>query len=229
MSNERISTALLVLGFMLMACSTILLSCSGCSGSKFSAPDAQYRTRTTETLKDGTVRVTETATKAKGSDVSSDTAEDVEVGSVAADGSEARVGEGAYQGMQEHTSMTPLYVAGVAIVLGSVAVGWLVTVRLGLITGAAGMSLLVLTRFLDVYPFVSMVVMGVIGLGLIGYLIYTGRLGEDAQRTLGTVVAAIERASDSKALKADIEKTAKARGNDTVVKDTINRTKKREI
>lgn len=125
--------------------------------------------------------------------------------------------------------MTPLYVAGVAIVLGSVAVGWLVTVRLGLITGAAGMSLLVLTRFLDVYPFVSMVVMGVIGLGLIGYLIYTGRLGEDAQRTLGTVVAAIERASDSKALKADIEKTAKARGNDTVVKDTINRTKKREI
>lgn len=212
----------LISGFLVAA----FIFVASCTGSRFTAPDAEYTTRTTETMRDGTVRVTETATKALGSSVNSDKAEGVDVGEVSATAEQASVGKGAYKGMEEHTSMTPLYVAGVAIIVGSVAIGWLVSIRLGLITGASGMVLLVLTRFIDMYPMFSMVSMGIVGISLLVYLAYTGRLGEDAKKTLSTVVEAIETSDEGPPIKSKIEETARTNGTDKTVKDTVNRTKK---
>jgi len=209
----------------------LCLAIASCANSRVDGPTSTWERTTTTAFPDGKIETVRLLVQSGGVRITGQAVGEVSIPESSASETGAATGQGELKSKKEAgVKLQPLIFIGAAFIAAGFALGWLAkNVRLGLLVGTAGVTLIGTAILFDRYPWVVLIAAAA-GLGALGYIawrLYQGRETEADAKVMAGAVEDLKKLKMADSTLAAIEARSEAANRKETFKARLRRLRAR--
>jgi len=192
----------------------LALFIAGCSGARLDGPTSTWQRSPSSAYADGPTETVQLLVQSGGVKITGEAVGEVSIPESSASELGAATGQGELKSKKESdVKLQPLIFIGAGFIAAGFLLGWLAkSIRLGLLVGAAGVTLIGVAILFDRYPWVVLIAAfaGLAALAYIAWRLYQGRETEADAKVMAGAVEDLKKLNRADATLAAIEQRSVA-------------------